>query len=84
MEDGSYIRFKRFELGYSVLENANKSANIDRLRVFLSMENVFTSTKYKGFNPDLGNGGNPLARGMDGSTPYPLQRTILVGASITF
>ena len=84
LEDGSYIRFKRFELGYSVLENSNNSAKIDRLRVFLSMENVFTSTKYKGFNPDLGNGGNPLARGMDGSTPYPLQRTILVGASITF
>ncbi len=50
---------------------------------------MFTITKYKGFNPDIGNGGDPLSRGIDegrfitGSL-YPLQRTILFGLNVSF
>jgi len=89
LEDGSYLRFKRMELGYTLLKSLSRKMNIERIRVNVSAENLFTITKYKGFNPDIGNGGDPLSRGIDegrfitGSL-YPLQRTILFGLNVSF
>ncbi|MBV8252058.1 MAG: TonB-dependent receptor [Chitinophaga sp.] len=84
LESGSYVRIKRLELGYTIPTAIFKSnLKINSLRAYLSAENLFTFTKYKGYNPDLGNGGNPLDRGKDGGA-YPLQRIISVGATVSF
>jgi len=72
-----------------LLKSLSRKMNIERIRVNISAENLFTITKYKGFNPDIGNGGDPLSRGIDegrfitGSL-YPLQRTILFGLNVSF
>ena len=89
LENGSYVRLKRVELGCVILKSLSQRFKIDRIRINVSAENLFTITKYKGFNPDLGNGGDPLQRGIDegrfitGSL-YPLQRTILAGINVSF
>lgn len=83
LEDGSYLRFKRLEIGYSVPKSLMTKWGIDKVRVFASGENLFTITKYKGYNPDIG--GAALSRGMDNSWDvYPLSRTLLLGLNLTF
>ncbi len=87
LEDGSYLRFKRLEIGYSVPKTLTGKWGIDRIRVFGSAENLFTATKYKGYNPDLGiaPGSGVLTRGMDNSwDAYPLSRTFLLGLNLSF
>jgi len=84
LENGSYVRLKRLELGYTLPTDFTKTkAGIDRARFYLSAENLFTITKYSGFNPDLGNGGNPLSRGNDWGG-YPIQRAIMAGLTVSF
>jgi len=83
LEDGSYLRFKRLEIGYTMPKSLTGKWGIDKVRVFASGENLFTITKYKGYNPDIG--GAPLSRGMDNSWDvYPLSRTLLFGLNLTF
>ncbi|MBX2926114.1 MAG: TonB-dependent receptor [Chitinophagaceae bacterium] len=89
LEDGAYVRLKRLELGYTILPQLYRKLNIEKIRVNVSAENLFTITKYSGFNPDLGNGGDPLSRGIDegrfvlGSI-YPLQRIFMFGLNVNF
>ncbi len=83
LEDGSYMRLKRVELGYSLPSRIISKYGIEKVRVFASGENLFTITKYKGYNPDIG--GGALVRGVDDSwDAYPLARTILFGLNLTF
>lgn len=84
LENGSYFRLKRIEIGYQLSPDFTKSRlGIERARIYVSAENLFTSTKYSGFNPDLGNGGNPLSRGNDWGG-FPIQRAILAGITVSF
>jgi len=84
LENGAYLRLRRFEIGYTLPESiAKQKLGVDRLRGYLSFENLFTSSKYKGYNPDLGNGGDPLSRGNDYGI-YPLQRTVSLGVLVSF
>lgn len=83
LEDGSYVRLKRLELGYTILKDWAQRMKIDQIRVNVATENLFILTKYKGYNPDMGNGGNPLSRGIDNGQ-YPIQRTISFGVNVTF
>ena len=83
LEDGSYLRFKRLEIGYTMPKGLTGKWGVDKVRVFASGENLFTIRKYKGYNPDIG--GAPLSRGMDNSWDvYPLSRTLLFGLNLTF
>jgi len=84
LEDGSYVRLKRLELGYSLPSAITKGKlGMERARIYLSGENLFTITKYSGFNPDMGNGGSPLSRGNDYGA-FPIQRAIMVGITVSF
>lgn len=84
LEDGSYVRLKRIELGYTLPQTFTKNRlGIDRARIYASAENLFTITNYSGFNPDLGNGDNPLSRGNDWGG-YPIQRAVMAGITVSF
>ncbi|UGU15912.1 TonB-dependent receptor [Sinomicrobium kalidii] len=85
LEDGSYFRFKTLQFGYTFPENALKVAGIERCRLYISLDNIFTITDYKGYNPDLGRAGSVLDRGVDfGHVAYPLSRTFLTGIELSF
>ncbi|WP_417444509.1 SusC/RagA family TonB-linked outer membrane protein [Joostella sp.] len=85
LEDGSYFRFKTLQLGFTLPESALKKARISKCRLYISLDNIFTITDYKGYNPDLGRAGSVLNRGVDfGHVAYPLSRTFLTGVQFTF
>jgi TonB-linked SusC/RagA family outer membrane protein len=83
LESGALVRLKRIEVGYTLDANTLKNLNVGKVRAYLSAQNLFTFTDYSGYNPDLGNGGGPLSRGMDAGY-YPLQRIISLGVNVTF
>ena len=85
LEDGSYLRLKTLQVGYTLSESLLESLQIDNSRIYLSADNVFTVTDYSGYNPDIGRAGSVLDRGVDfGHIAYPLSRTFLLGMDITF
>ncbi|MGO4875590.1 SusC/RagA family TonB-linked outer membrane protein [Pedobacter psychrotolerans] len=90
IENGSYLRLKTLNIGYTLPANTLQRLKIDRLRVFIGGKNLLTFTKYKGFDPEVGSGDNRynLSRGIDAITPWGLTfsntREIFIGTQITF
>jgi TonB-linked SusC/RagA family outer membrane protein len=87
VEDGSYIRLRNIQLGYSVPAALLQRARVKGLRVYVSSDNLFTITHYTGFEPEVGdysNGSsNPFFWGVDLAT-YPQPRTFIGGLTLTF
>jgi TonB-linked SusC/RagA family outer membrane protein len=84
LEDGSYFRMKTLQLGYTLKDDFAKKLKIGSFRTYVSADNLFTITKYTGFNPDLGRTGTIFDRGVDyGHVAYPLARTISLGIQLT-
>ena len=77
VEDGSFLRMKNLQLGYSFY---NKFG-FDKLRLSLSGQNLWTWTKYSGVDPEVG--GSVLGSGFGGWN-YPVQPTILMGLNVAF
>jgi TonB-linked SusC/RagA family outer membrane protein len=85
LEDGSYLRFKTLQLGYAIPQGLLSHLKVSSCRIYISMDNLVTFTKYTGLNPDLGRTGSILDRGVDfGHVAYPLSRTSMVGVQVTF
>jgi hypothetical protein len=83
LEDGSYMRLKTLQIGYTLPGNMKQRLKINSLRIYVSGDNVFTITKYTGFNPDLGRTGSIFDRGVDfGHVAYPLAKTFSVGLQL--
>lgn len=80
VEDGSYLRLKNIQLGYTIPENTIPS--ISSLRIYISTYNIFTLTKYAGLNPEI-NSSNPTKSGFD-SGNYPIPRSYMAGLQINF
>lgn len=78
VEDGSYLRMKVLQIGYSLPSQLLQKAGIKGLRFFVQGENLFTITDYTGYDPEVG-----TRNGLDGGT-YPQARTYTIGANITF
>lgn len=84
LQDGSYLRCANITLGYNLPAALLTKGRISGLRLYLNVNNAFTLTKYKGYNPevDYNNGAN-LAPGVDYGK-YPLARGYNIGARIAF
>lgn len=82
IKDGSYLRLKNAQIGYTLPTRWTKKASVQKLRVFVSGENLFTATKYDGFDPEIASGGYTTI-GIDRGI-YPQSRTISVGANLSF
>jgi TonB-linked SusC/RagA family outer membrane protein len=79
VEDGSFIRVQNIQLGYSVNENF---LDVESLRLYMSVNNAFTFTKYFGFDPTTSSGA-PIGGGFDQGF-YPNPRTYSLGLNIKF
>ncbi|MDD4969351.1 MAG: TonB-dependent receptor [Paludibacter sp.] len=75
IEDGSYLRIKNVTLGYTLPLPMIKKAQLSTARFFISAQNLFTITKYKGFDPEIG------TSGIDNNV-YPVTRTISIGFNL--
>ncbi len=84
LQNGSYFRCTNLTLGYNLPASLVARAHVSGLRLYVNVNNAFTITKYKGYNPevDYNNGAN-LAPGVDYGK-YPLARGYNLGARITF
>ncbi|MGN0019462.1 MAG: SusC/RagA family TonB-linked outer membrane protein [Sphingobacterium hotanense] len=83
IEDGSYLRLRNITLGYSLPSNIfENSKMVKRVRVYGSVQNALTFTKYSGFDPEVGST-NPLASGVDDGV-YPMPRTFMFGVKVGF
>jgi hypothetical protein len=84
LEDGSFLRCRNMQIGYTLPQNLTKKAGISRLRVFVMAENLFTLTRYTGCDPEV-TGGNGFGTevGIDRGV-YPQSRTYSVGVNLTF
>ncbi|MFC2138575.1 hypothetical protein ACFLTE_10400, partial [Bacteroidota bacterium] len=82
VEDGSYLRLKNLQLGYTFLASSLEKMKIQRLRVYLGAKNLLTLTNYTGFDPEV-NETSILERGFDRGT-YPQSKMFLIGLNINF
>ncbi|MET1054077.1 MAG: SusC/RagA family TonB-linked outer membrane protein, partial [Pedobacter sp.] len=85
IEDASFLRIQNITLGYNFKQKfATSSKVLKGLRLYGSVQNLVTFTKYSGGNPEaLTNGSNALTPGRD-FLGYPLPRTLTVGVNMTF
>ena len=89
IEDGSYLRLKSIQFGYSMSDNLSRKFLIKKCRFYIGAENLFTWTRYTGLEPEVGLGeargstkNTSLTLGVDRTT-YPQARTYLMGLNIT-
>jgi TonB-linked SusC/RagA family outer membrane protein len=82
VEDGSFVRVKNVQLGYSIPQEIIQRVGARRLRVYVAANNLFTFTKYRGFDPDFSTK-DPMTSGIDYGF-YPQARTYMAGLNLTF
>ncbi|MFV0248580.1 MAG: SusC/RagA family TonB-linked outer membrane protein [Tenacibaculum sp.] len=80
VEDASYLRLRNITLGYSLPEHIIKKLNLSKLRLYYSIDNLFTLTNYSGFDPEVGIDDR---KGIDIGR-YPQSRTLLFGINANF
>ncbi len=87
VEDGSYLRFKNIQLGYSLPKSILSKLGTDHFKVYVQAQNLFTFTKYSGLDPEINlrnfNSGSDRQIGVDEGV-YPTPKSIIVGLSIGF
>ncbi|WP_315816141.1 hypothetical protein [Paraflavitalea speifideaquila] len=83
IEDGSYLRLKTVQLGYTLPAKSLGKAGIKSLRLYVSGQNLVTWTKYTGPDPEVSIFSTALKTGFDYSA-YPKARTLTAGVDITF
>jgi TonB-linked SusC/RagA family outer membrane protein len=90
VEDGSYLRLKNIEVGYTMPAGFARKLNGARLRVYASVQNLFTITGYSGMDPEIGQsmGSNGIAGGVTASGVdvgiYPYSKYFTLGLNINF
>lgn len=88
LEDGSYLRLKNLQLGYTIPAKTLKITGLSQTRVYVSGTNLFTLTRYSGLDPEMtvsdnSKGEGDRASGIDWGT-YPSAMTLMFGIDITF
>jgi len=86
IEDGSYLRIKNITLGYTFPKQLLQKAKIENVRVYCNIQNLYTFTKYKGFDPEVGastQDSSGLTFGVDNGR-YPSPMTCSFGVNLTF
>lgn len=82
VEDASYLRIQNVQLGYTINPDYTQRAGITKLRIYAGVNNLYTFTKYRGFDPGASSG-QPLSSGIDFGF-YPVPRTYLFGLNLNF
>ncbi|WP_324673415.1 TonB-dependent receptor [Hymenobacter sp. GOD-10R] len=82
VEDGSFIRGRNAVLGYSFPSALVERIKLSRLRVYVSAQNFFLITKYKGYDPETSTYTNAFAQGIQ-FFDYPKARTFTAGLNVT-
>jgi TonB-linked SusC/RagA family outer membrane protein len=79
LEKGDYLRLKLVQLGYSLPSSVVSKIGANKVRFYLTAENLLTITKYTGYDPEIGGGVFGIDKGI-----YPQARTFMLGANLQF
>jgi len=84
IEDGSYLRIKNITLGYTIPTHLTRKLLIENIRVYTNIQNLYTFTKYTGYDPEIGaSTSNANVYGLDNGR-YPSPQNYTFGLNITF
>ena len=81
VENGSFIRLKNLQLGYTLPVELTRKFFVEKLRIYVSAQNLCTITKYKGYDPDIV--GGVFSQGIDGGH-FPNARQYSAGIQVSF
>lgn len=79
LENGDYLRLKVVQFGYSLPSSVISQIGASKVRFYVTGENLFTITKYTGYDPEIGGGVFGIDKGV-----YPQARTFMFGANLQF
>lgn len=82
VEDGSFFRVRNIQLGYSLPSSLVRKFGATKFRIYVAGNNLFTFTKYRGYDPDFSSG-SPTTAGID-TGYYPQAKTMMVGLNLNF
>jgi len=82
VSSGSYLRIKQIQLGYTLPNTLTNKFGVSSLRAYISLDDYFTITKYKGLDPEAGSNDNQR-QGVDKGL-YPIAGKFLFGLSVNF
>ena len=80
---GNYFRFKQIQLGYTLPSKLTKKAAISNLRLYVSLDDFFTITKYPGLDPETASTNSTSGAGLDWGS-YPTMQKLIFGVNLTF
>ena len=84
IEDGSYLRIKNITFGYTVPNHLVRKYKLENIRVYMNIQNLYTFTKYSGYDPEIGaNPMTPNVYGMDYGR-YPIPTIYSMGLNLSF
>lgn len=91
LEDGSYVRLKNLQIGYTIPNKIVTKYGIKSLRIYATGQNLWTYTKYTGLDPEMhisdnvkrDNYGGDVAAGIDWGT-YPSAKSYIIGVNLNF
>lgn len=78
LSNGSYVRIKTVQVGYTIPRELSRKAGIQRIRIYAGSNNLLTFTKYSGFDPEIGGSSYGIDRGF-----YPQARSFMAGINVT-
>ena len=81
--NGAFFKIKQVQLGYTFPRALTQRVKINDLRLFVSLDDYFTFTKYPGADPETASLNNSTARGVD-SGSYPTMKKVVFGVNLTF
>lgn len=84
IEDGSFARLQNVSLGYNLPKSMLSKAKISNVKVYVSAQNLYTLTKYTGYDPELGASNNRVTLMNIDNGHYPNPRSFTLGANIEF
>ncbi|MFT4154482.1 SusC/RagA family TonB-linked outer membrane protein [Parafilimonas sp.] len=79
LESGAYMRIKLLQIGYSLPASVTERIRLQKIRIYVSGNNLLTLTKYGGYDPEIGGSSYGIDRGF-----YPQARSFTAGLNITF
>lgn len=87
MEDVSFFRLRNVTLGYNFGKTVTDKLKMKGLGLFLSADNLWTATKFTGFDPEsalVGNDDSPSKTESDATAQYPAPKRFIFGLNVTF
>jgi TonB-linked SusC/RagA family outer membrane protein len=82
VEDGSYLKLRTVSVGYSLPKKLLENTGLSGVKFFVIGSNLYTWTKYSGFDPEV-NSNNPLLSGFE-RISYPRAKTVMFGVNVKF